>query len=210
MFLKKVQNEEPYNGNLTDCQIAEGINICKKNGRELLADAKLLFENQRFSSSIAFSILAIEEFGKEPLLREFAGVREGDSTSKIWKKLRNHQIKNSHWKIGSFLQQGLGRTGEELYLLTQNPITSECAQLDELKQNCLYTSFSPTLGWQRPAASEIQAKQLIEIAEYCIGLLPEVTEEQIKEQRALLGKPDLNKDDIKRFTDKWGHKDIPL
>ncbi|MDQ5934162.1 MAG: hypothetical protein QG574_1460 [Cyanobacteriota bacterium erpe_2018_sw_21hr_WHONDRS-SW48-000092_B_bin.40] len=199
-----------YNGNLTDKQIAEGINACKKNGRQLVSDAQILYDHKRYSSAIALAILAIEEFGKEPILRKFAGIAAGDSTSKLWNQLRSHKDKNSHWKITDFLKEGLAKGVEELFDLTEDPNSNETDKLDALKQNSFYSRFTPRNGWEVPNASKADAQRMIEIAENSGGLLPEVTEEQITELRALLNGPDLSRETMKVFTDKWGHKDVPL
>src|SRR5712692_10312059 len=44
------------------------ISACFENGKKLLEDAKLLFDWDRFSTALALSILAQEEFAKAFLL----------------------------------------------------------------------------------------------------------------------------------------------
>ena len=58
-----------YRGRLTNRQIAEGMTAAAANARRLLSDAVLLLEAERWPTAAALAILAIEEAGKQAILR---------------------------------------------------------------------------------------------------------------------------------------------
>ena len=53
-----------YRGKLTLSDIATGYNLAMRNAKRLAEDAKFLFEDERYLSSITIGTSAIEEHGK--------------------------------------------------------------------------------------------------------------------------------------------------
>lgn len=83
---------KPYDAGLTPEQAAAAMQAARINATELMDTAEILFNLKRFSHSVVFSTLAIEEAGKlEILLMILLGF--GDSLSKHWKSYRRHRAK---------------------------------------------------------------------------------------------------------------------
>lgn len=92
MTQKQVITIRPYTKKLTADQTAAAMQAANWNAKELLESAEILFENKRFPHSMAYSILAIEETGKLPILQSiYMGV--GEQFSKQWKLYRQHKAK---------------------------------------------------------------------------------------------------------------------
>lgn len=73
--------------------LLDGSSLALKNTDRLLKDARILFDNKRYSTSLALSVLALEEFGKCLLLFE-AMTKRSKVTSNMWRKhFMNHNVK---------------------------------------------------------------------------------------------------------------------
>ena len=92
MHKQKTLNQ--YSGRLTTIQAAAGIQAAIKNAQSLLADAELLLKNERWERATAISVLAIEEVGKAPILREILLARDGEELKTAWRSYRSHTKKN--------------------------------------------------------------------------------------------------------------------
>lgn len=147
-----------YFGKLNSEEIANGINLAIKNAKRLYKDAEILFNESRFSSSLALAILAIEESGKVSILRGLSLEEDNKKRSKWWKEYRNHLKKNSHWILPQLVSEG-ARVFDEL-----SQMYSEDADhpqfLDTLKQLALYTDCLGKRNWTYP--EEIVDKDLCE------------------------------------------------
>lgn len=143
-FLPKLK---PYRGPLTSSQIAEGMNAARENAARLAKDARLLFDNQRFASAFALAALAIEEVGKEPILRGMAA--QGDAGLKeAWRDYTSHTKKNGLWILMGKLVDGARRLKDFLPMF--EPDAKHTMVLDQLKQFSLYTDRVNQVEWSIP------------------------------------------------------------
>lgn len=72
-------------GLLSPSQCAEGINLVRANARRLIDDARLLFSAEHYPSAAQQAILAIEEAGKEAILRSVAAAETEQQAIHRWK-----------------------------------------------------------------------------------------------------------------------------
>jgi AbiV family abortive infection protein len=126
-----------YKGQLSPAQIASGINVAHQNARRLYNDAKLLFDNSRYPSSLALAILSIEESGKVSILRSLSLAQNGNDRKDSWKKYRNHKAKNTHWIAIDLFLEGVRSLGGLSKITDKDSKHPE--QLDQLKQLALYS-----------------------------------------------------------------------
>ncbi len=81
----------PYRGGLTPAQAASAMQAARLNALDLLDTAEILFDLKRFAHSVAFSILAVEEASKPPLvLYILLGFENNDG---LWRDYRTHKAK---------------------------------------------------------------------------------------------------------------------
>lgn len=81
----------PYRGGLTPAQAATAMQAARLNALDLLDTAEILFDLKRFAHSVAFSILAVEEASKSPLLLYILlGFINKDD---LWPSYRTHRAK---------------------------------------------------------------------------------------------------------------------
>ncbi len=108
------------------------------NAKDLLEDARLLFENGRYSRAAALSIIAIEEIAKWFLVQD-GFIRTSDHKWKeFWSEVRSHRTKIKKYKHS--------RSMEALKSLYRNPnewteAVAEIESEDDLqviKEGCLY------------------------------------------------------------------------
>lgn len=67
--MAEADTPKPYGGELDSQQAASAMQAARLNAIELLDTADILFNLKRFPHSVVFSILAIEEAGKLPILQ---------------------------------------------------------------------------------------------------------------------------------------------
>jgi len=93
---KQHEPEAPkqYVGGLTPVEAANAIRAARINAIELFDTADILFNLKRFSHSLAFSTLAIEEAAKISLLI-LIFLELGGDHSKLWRAFRNHRAKTT-------------------------------------------------------------------------------------------------------------------
>jgi AbiV family abortive infection protein len=77
---------DEYKGLLAPKAIADGINAANANDRRLAADAKHLLEAGSFPTAASLAILAIEEAGKTPILRELSLRNSDKDSADVWKQ----------------------------------------------------------------------------------------------------------------------------
>lgn len=74
-------------------ELLDGASLALKNADRLCKDARMAFNNDRFSTAMALSVLALEEYGKCLLLYE-AKTKQRMITEDIWhKEFENHEAK---------------------------------------------------------------------------------------------------------------------
>lgn len=108
-------------------KILDGTLLALKNADRLSKDAKILFENKKYSSAIALSTLALEEFGKHCLLlREEFTNHQRQIDTKIW----HNEFENHKAKLNSIIEH------IRKFLTRANEIEAK-KQIDELEQYLL-------------------------------------------------------------------------
>ncbi len=154
-----------YCGTLTSSQITEGMNTARQNARRLYEDARLLFEHRRYASAAALAVLAIEESGKLPILRELALARDEKAVRSAWRSFRSHTKKNAHWLIVEKFMRGARRASEfgEMF----EPDADHPHLLDMVKQISFYSDCLGKSHWSQPeqVIDQDLAKVLLQIAE---------------------------------------------
>jgi AbiV family abortive infection protein len=85
-----------YRGKLTQEAAAEGIGCVLAQARELLADARTLFERERYSTALALAITAVEEAEKTTLLVQIATTDDERERGAHWTAFRRHDEKLQH------------------------------------------------------------------------------------------------------------------
>lgn len=81
----------PYRGGLTPAQAATAMQAARLNALDLLDTAEILFDLKRFAHSVAFSILAVEEASKSPLL--LAVLLGFENKDGLWRDYITHRAK---------------------------------------------------------------------------------------------------------------------
>lgn len=168
--LSAVERPTPkvHRGRLSEEQLLEGARCVSRNAEELLADAKLLFENGRHARAASLAILALEETFKGQMLFLYPLVRDDpEGRKQFWRAWRDHKVKSSTSATAPFL---LGQIDEERRVeLTE--ATSRWA--DALKQRGFYADCYEeahggvgALRWALPSSAvrEDDAREAIELA----------------------------------------------
>lgn len=150
---------DQYTGKLTLEQIAEGMNLAKRNARRLYEDAKTLFDAGRYPTALSLAILSIEEAGKAPILRRMTTETSSDQVKALWKEYRSHTRKNVAWTVLQHVNWGGVTKLEEL-----RPMYDETSNhpflLDQFKQLGFYTDCLGKAHWAVPV--EVIEKELVE------------------------------------------------
>jgi len=150
-------------------EVADGLLAADQNARRLLDDAELLLREKRFASSLALSILSIEESGKKYVLRRIALVQDQKQLKEYWRDFRSHRAKNSIWILPKLVMEG-ART-----LLDLGPALDKSgdhtAELDSLKQIAIYTDFLGKRNWSKPieVIDQKTAEGMMKIARVSLG-----------------------------------------
>jgi AbiV family abortive infection protein len=144
----------------------------------LVKDAKLLLENERHASALALAILAIEETGKEPVLRGLAVAPNDSELKKRWREYRTHTAKNAHWPVLDLFFKGARRLEE--FLPMYQPKAKHPEMLDIVKQLSLYTDSFKKGHWSVPEKiiQKDLAEGLVKVAEI-FSQTREITAEEI-------------------------------
>ncbi|WP_299122435.1 AbiV family abortive infection protein [uncultured Winogradskyella sp.] len=155
--------KQQYNQKLTLKKAAEGILIAIENSKSLLADANLLYDNERYERATALAILAIEENGKPKILREILLEDDQKKLKAKWQEYRRHTEKNNSWIVPELISKGARHLYEMQHLFDEK--SPHRQELDYLKQLAFYTEAFSKCEWSNP-------KNVInkETAEYIISI----------------------------------------
>lgn len=169
-----------YEGQLTPLQVAAAINTANANARRLLRDAELLLVSGRFPSAAAIAILAIEETGKDWILRAITLARTDRERMEYWREFYNHRSKNAEWVLSSFESLMQPRTARD-YLPVYDEDAPHRVLLDHLKQQSLYSNFSTAGDPVHPESiiDEGVARGLVQITRDLVTRCRDVRPEEI-------------------------------
>jgi AbiV family abortive infection protein len=156
---------QPHRAALTDEQILEGMKSISLNARELLDDARFLFDAGRYARAAALAILSLEENFKKLSLLVHPLIRDDTKGRKeFWRAYANHRVKSG---TPATLPLMLGEIGEEEWAA----LTKELERwADALKQRGLYADcFQQGAGlrWAVPSreVGEDEARTALRLAE---------------------------------------------
>ena len=157
-----------YNQKLTLKKAAEGIRIAVENSKSLLADASLLYDNERYERATALAILAIEENGKPKIIREILLEDDQRKLKAKWKEYRQHTEKNNTWIVPDLISKGARHLNEMQHLFDEK--SPHRQELDNLKQLAFYTEAFTKCEWSNPknVINKETAEQIISIATFSI------------------------------------------
>jgi AbiV family abortive infection protein len=119
-------------------QIAKAMHLCYINAKDLFDEAKLLKENGRNARAISLAILALEEFGKIPIICDTIIYQADDTNAwrKFWRAFRSHRTKQIVCSTyGNRLLHMIGKGYEVEFPLGIEPM------IDKFKQLGFYVSF---------------------------------------------------------------------
>lgn len=156
---------DQYRGSLTPAQIAEGMNAAQQNATRLIEDAKLLLDSGRYPTALSLSILAIEEVGKNAVLRSLALARSREDISQAWKEYRSHTKKNATWILPELVAAGARKLGDFRPMFDDS--SDHPYLLDQLKQIGLYTDCLGKAHWSQPqkVIEESLTRTMVQTAE---------------------------------------------
>lgn len=139
---------DQYRGRLTPQQIAEGMNAALNNAKRLLADAELLMQESRYPSATALAILAIEEAGKNAILRRMATASNDEDIKGAWRDYRSHKEKNVAFIVPHLAAQGARHI--DGFKPAFDPDSQHPVLVDMLKQISIYTDCLGNAHWSVP------------------------------------------------------------
>ena len=171
---------DQFSGPLNPAEIAAGMNHANKNGKRLLADAKILFKAGRYPSAAALAILSIEEFGKSGILRDLAVAKNQDEVRQAWREYRSHTRKNVMWILPYLAAAGAKRLHDFEVMWCDNA-SEHPKLLDMIKQISIYTDCIGEKHWSFPETiiDADPAQGIINIAEI-LSNEGEITEREIE------------------------------
>jgi AbiV family abortive infection protein len=154
-----------YRGRLTNRQIAEGMTAATANARRLVSDAMLLLEAKRWPTAAALAVLAIEEAGKDGILRAMSVATTDKEIADLWKDFRSHRVKNAHGALLEYAARGGRKLFDFAGMYSKD--AEHPAILDGVKQIGFYVdAFGNTGHWSLPQdiVGEGLARALVETA----------------------------------------------
>lgn len=170
---------DQFRGVLTPKQIADGMNAARRNAARLVADARLLLENDRFPTAASIATLAIEEAGKVSILRQLVGARTPETAKEIWREYRCHTAKNVMWLLPQLLIRGSRKLDDFAALFDKD--AEHSTLLDQVKQIGFYTDCLGQAHWSEPhvVIDKVLAECLVSTAQTLCSDMP-VTEAEIE------------------------------
>lgn len=158
-----------YRGEMSSEEIIHATECISRNARELLEDAKLLFDHKRYARATSLAILAIEESSKSASLLNYYQIQsEPESRKKFWSEYRSHPKKIER----KFLALSLsGAINEEM---SEEEAKRRAAGINLHKQSGLYADCYEHGGsglWMAPSEllSKSQAEVTLKFASDSVG-----------------------------------------
>jgi len=160
---------EQYAGRLTTDQAAQAIQAALQTARELLEDAHILLQKDRWARAAALSILAIEEAGKVPIVREILLAPNPDDLKIAWRSYRSHTKKNVVHIFPVMAKRGAKKLEDFRTIYHDN--VEDVHSLDVVKQLAFYSDCCGKCHWSLPesAVSGDLAKSIFALAKLVLG-----------------------------------------
>ena len=141
-------------------QLITGIKKSEENASELIEDANILLENNRFARSFTLFQLAIEEIGKCALITSYIIENDNSKLGKLLKELSKHKIKTDYSiSYDMMLYKYLNDKDKKTLLEAFYHSSTNLELVDNFKNYSLYTSIIQT-EFKKP--SEIITKAQVE------------------------------------------------
>lgn len=137
-----------YHGPLNSEQIAEGINVARRNAYRLLNDAKLLLDMHRYPTATALAVLSIEESGKVSILRGLIGQTSEETLRNQWRAYRDHRSKNGAYILPDLISKGARYLDDLWEVVNRNG--EHTSILNSVKQLGFYTDCYGKAHWSEP------------------------------------------------------------
>lgn len=160
----------PYRGHMNAVETATAIQAARLNANDLLQTAKVLFEKELYPHSLAFSILSIEETGKQQILMSIFLEIDG-LLDKHWNAYKRHTSKTEFFNFAiqsrtqvvfpSLDPKNINEIG------TAGPTPEE---MDAIKQLCFYSDCFTT-----PEGLSVHLPRNVDRKEQAKGALAEAT-----------------------------------
>jgi AbiV family abortive infection protein len=150
-----------YTGRLSAAEIADGMNAARENALRLRRDAERLLEAGSFATAASLAILAVEEAGKNSVLRELAVAKSQKELAACWKSYRTHTAKNTLVFLLDHVANGARCLDGFKPLFSAESGLPHLAE--NLKQVSLYTDCLGKRNWSKPAEviSESLARTMV-------------------------------------------------
>jgi len=167
-----------FSGYITPKQAAAGIEAALANARGLYADAELLIEKGRWGRAAALSILAIEEVGKVPIIREILLARNSEELIESWRSYRTHTAKNLIHLWPVFAAKGARHL--EDFRAIYDRSREDPLMLDAIKQLAFYSDACGKCNWSEPEGviDSNLARSIFSMAELLVNLGPSAFESE--------------------------------
>lgn len=168
-----------YHGKLSAAQVASGMNHSLANAKRLISDAELLLANNRYPSALGLAILAIEEYGKVPILRSLTTAKTDEDIEYWWKAYRTHTKKNLALMFPEMVASGAKHFEDFISMFSQREFPRV---IDNLKQISFYTDCLGKVHWSVPTEviNEELVKAVVNYSKHYVWKIVEVTEMEIQ------------------------------
>lgn len=142
--------DKQFNNIISSRDASIGIQMSLANAKELLEDARLLLENQRYARALALTILAVEEAGKIQPIKNI--LLDKQKPHLQWREVRSHRTKNFHWIFPLLKEEELNNIAIVKSFATAS--SDSAKYLDQMKQFSFYVEAINEDGkcvWREPS-----------------------------------------------------------
>jgi len=137
------------NENIKISEIKKGIELSIENSFELISDAEILYENERYARAYSLSQLALEELGKSIMLFDFYHNLQADDRKTFDFKTFRRNFRDHKWKTYEsifieLLMKGNSKSPEFKTVALENfkkIQKNKKGHFDNLKNQSLYVSL---------------------------------------------------------------------
>ncbi|WP_197278913.1 AbiV family abortive infection protein [Lysinibacillus sp. ZYM-1] len=136
---------------------------CYKNGFDLLVEAKLLYENERYTRAYTLAHLSFEELGKLPMINTYMyKVVHGSQydVQHLMKRMRDHKekIQVSHFTSDLF-------SNEDIDLTDNRKLNQYINEMNNMKNNSIYVGLNNgTISIPNDVVTKQKAEKMIEMS----------------------------------------------